>query len=125
MAISLKTIMDNLPPEHRARVEKRAAELIAEEMTLQDLRKAREFTQIRMGELLNMRQENVSRLERRADLLVSTLQSYIAAMGGELSLVVEFKDRPPVKISGLTSMFERGDCLDSAQYKDADEGNSF
>jgi hypothetical protein len=44
MTISLKTIMDNLPPEQRARVEKRAAELIAEEMTLQDLRKAREFT---------------------------------------------------------------------------------
>jgi transcriptional regulator with XRE-family HTH domain len=103
MTISLKTVMDNLPPEQRARVEQRAAELIAEEMTLQDLRKAREFTQIRMGELLNMRQENVSRLERRADLLVSTLQSYIAAMGGELSLVVEFKDRPPVKISGLIS----------------------
>ncbi|MEK0179337.1 hypothetical protein [Microcoleus anatoxicus] len=46
------------------------------------------------------------RLERRADLLVSTLQSYIAAMGGELSFVVEFKDRPPVKITGLKSMFE-------------------
>jgi Helix-turn-helix domain len=106
MTISLKTVIDNLPPEQRARVEKRAAELIAEEMTLRDLRKAREFTQIRMGELLNMRQENVSRLERRADLLVSTLQSYVAAMGGELSLVVEFKDRPPVKIAGLTSMFE-------------------
>jgi transcriptional regulator with XRE-family HTH domain len=75
-------------------------------MTLQDLRKAREFTQIRMGELLNMRQENVSRLERRADLLVSTLQSYIAAMGGELSLIVEFKDRPPVKIAGLASILE-------------------
>jgi hypothetical protein len=62
MTISLKTVMDNLSPEQRARVEKRAAELIAEEMTLQDLRKAREFTQIRMAELLNMRQENVSRL---------------------------------------------------------------
>lgn len=103
MKISFKTVMENLPPEQRAKVEQRAAELIAEEMTLQDLRRAREFTQIRMGELLNMRQENVSRLERRADLLVSTLQSYIAAMGGELSLVVEFKDRPPVKISGLIS----------------------
>ncbi|MEZ2228276.1 transcriptional regulator [Microcoleus sp.] len=106
MTISLKTVMENLPPEQRAIVEKRAAELIAEEMTLQDLRKARKFTQIRMAELLNMRQENVSRLERRADLLVSTLQSYIAAMGGELSFVVEFKDRPPVKITGLTSMLE-------------------
>jgi transcriptional regulator with XRE-family HTH domain len=107
MTISLKTVMENLPPEQRAKVEQRAAELIAEEMTLQDLRKAREFTQIRMGELLNMRQENVSRLERRADLLVSTLQSYVAAMGGELSLVVEFKDRPPVKISGLISTIEK------------------
>ena len=75
-------------------------------MTLQDLRKAREFTQIQMAELLNMRQENISRLERWADLLVSTLQSYIAAMGGELSLVVEFKDRPPVKIAGLMSMID-------------------
>jgi transcriptional regulator with XRE-family HTH domain len=86
-------------------------------MTLQDLRKAREFTQIRMAELLNMRQENVSRLERRADLLVSTLQSYIAAMGGELSLVVEFKDQPPVKIAGLISMIEQRD--------DADEEDDF
>jgi hypothetical protein len=84
MTISLNTIMENLPPEQRAIVEKRSVELMAEEMTLQDLRKARKFTQIRMAELLNMRQENVSRLERRA----------------------EFKDRPPVKITGLTSMFE-------------------
>ena len=108
MTINVNDIIASLPPDRQARIKARAAELIAEEMTLQDLRKAREFTQIRMGELLNMRQENVSRLERRADLLISTLQSYIAAMGGELSLVVEFKDRSPVKIAGLTSiLYER------------------
>jgi transcriptional regulator with XRE-family HTH domain len=112
MTISLKTVMENLPLAQREQVRKRAAELIAEEMTLQDLRKAREFTQIRMAELLNMRQENVSRLERRADLLLSTLQSYISAMGGELSLVVEFKDRPSVKISGLISTLESVDYID-------------
>ncbi|MEG4026741.1 MULTISPECIES: transcriptional regulator [unclassified Microcoleus] len=106
MTISLKTIMENLPPEQRAIVEKRSIELMAEEMTLQNSRKARKFTQICRAELLKMRQKNVSRLERRADLLVSTLQSYIAAMGGELSFVVEFKYRPPVKITGLTSIFE-------------------
>ena len=104
MTINVNDIIASLPPDRQAKIKARAAELIAEEMTLQDLRKAREFTQIRMGELLNMRQENVSRLERRADLLISTLQSYIAAMGGELSLVVEFKDRSPVKIAGLTSI---------------------
>jgi transcriptional regulator with XRE-family HTH domain len=109
MTVNINDIIASLPVDRQAKIKARAAELIAEEMTLQDLRKAREFTQIRMGELLNMRQENVSRLERRADLLVSTLQSYIAAMGGELSLVVEFKDRPPVKIAGLTSILtERG-----------------
>jgi hypothetical protein len=56
--------------------------------------------------------QNVLRLERRADLLVSTLQSYIAAMGGELSLVVEFKDRLPVKIAGLTSIIQDRDLDD-------------
>jgi transcriptional regulator with XRE-family HTH domain len=109
MTVNVNDIIASLPPDRQAKIKARAAELIAEEMTLQDLRKAREFTQIRMAELLNMRQENVSRLERRADLLVSTLQSYIAAMGGELSLVVEFKDRPPVKIAGLISTFEDRD----------------
>jgi transcriptional regulator with XRE-family HTH domain len=116
MTVNVNDIIASLPPDRQAKIKARAAELIAEEMTLQDLRKAREFTQIRMAELLNMRQENVSRLERRADLLVSTLQSYIAAMGGELSLVVEFKDRPPVKIAGLTSTIEQRD--DAAEEDD-------
>jgi hypothetical protein len=49
MTISLKTIRENLPPEQRAIVEKRSVELMAEEMTLQDLRKARKFTQSRMA----------------------------------------------------------------------------
>ena len=106
MTINVNDIIASLPLARPAKIKARAAELIAEEMTLQYLRKAREFTQIQMAELLNMRQENVSRLERRADLLVSTLQSYIATMGGELSLVVEFKDRPPVKIAGLMSMID-------------------
>jgi transcriptional regulator with XRE-family HTH domain len=109
MTMNVNDIIASLPPDRQSKVRARATELIAEEMTLQDLRKAREFTQIRIGELLNMRQENVSRLERRADLLVSILQSYIAAMGGKLSLVVEFKDRSPVKIAGLTSIFQDRD----------------
>ena len=108
MTSNINHIIASFSADRQTKIKARVTELIAEEMTLQDLRKAREFTQIRMGELLNMRQENVSRLERRADLLISTLQSYIAAMGGELSLVVEFKDRSPVKIAGLTSIFQ--DC---------------
>jgi hypothetical protein len=52
-----------------------------------------------MAALMGVEQENVSRLERRADLLLSTLSSYVAAMGGTLRLVAEFPDRRPVAIA--------------------------
>lgn len=93
---TLDDIMDR-----RARIEARAKELIAEELTLQDLRKAQKLTQERMAELLGIGQDSVSRLEKRSDLLISTLRSYVAAMGGNLRLIVEFPDRPPVDISSL------------------------
>jgi DNA-binding XRE family transcriptional regulator len=75
------------------------AELIAEELTLRDLRQAQHLTQERMAELMGVEQESVSRLERRADLLLSTLSSYVTAMGGKLRLVAEFPDRLPVAIA--------------------------
>jgi transcriptional regulator with XRE-family HTH domain len=63
------------------------------------LRQAQHLTQERMAELMGVEQENVSRLERRADLLLSTLMSYVAAMGGKLRLVAEFPNRHPVSIA--------------------------
>jgi DNA-binding XRE family transcriptional regulator len=101
MTISYKEVLQTLSPEQRQTVETRAAELIAEEMTLRDLRKARSLTQEKMAELLQIRQENVSRIEHRTDLLLSTLREYIEAMGGELDLVVKFHGRPPIKITTL------------------------
>ena len=101
MAIRVDDVLKRLPAEEREAIEARSRELIAEYLTLQDLRRARELTQERMAELLGIRQENVSRLEKRADLLLSTLSSYVAAMGGRLRLVAEFPDRPPVVLAGL------------------------
>ena len=101
MATKLSDIMAQLPPEQRAKIEARAQELILENMTLQDMRKARKLTQESMAELLGIRQDSVSRLEKRADLLLSTLRSYVKAMGGALKLVAEFPDRPSVIISAL------------------------
>ncbi|MFN7383560.1 MAG: helix-turn-helix domain-containing protein, partial [Dolichospermum sp.] len=83
------------------KIEARAQELILENMTLEDMRKARKLTQESMAELLGIRQDSVSRLEKRADLLLSTLRSYVKAMGGDLKLVAEFPDRPSVIISAL------------------------
>ena len=95
-----------LPAERRRRIEERAEALIAEEMSLRDLRKARKQTQARVARTLGINQENVSRIEQRSDLLLSTLSSYVSAMGGKLSLVAEFPDRPPVALTGIAALDE-------------------
>ena len=56
------------------------------------------------AELLGVKQENISRMERRADLLLSTMSSYIEAMGGKLKLVAEFPERSPVVIKNLSDI---------------------
>src|ERR1700735_3879683 len=96
MKVTLSDFTKDFSPEERARVAARTAELVEEELTLRDLRQARHLTQERMAELMGVEQENVSRLERRADLLLSTLSSYVAAMGGKLRLVAEFPNPRPV-----------------------------
>ena len=101
MSITLKDKMKKLSPGQRARVEARAAELIAEEMTLRELRHARKLTQVKMAKTLGVTQDSVSRLEKRSDLLLSTLRKTVEAMGGNLSLVAEFPDRAPVVLSGI------------------------
>ncbi len=104
MAKSLEEKLSKLPPARRKRVAERAAALIAEEMSLQQLRRAHRLTQKHMAEKLGIGQEGVSRLEQRSDLLLSTLRNYIQAMGGDLSLVAQFPDRQPILLSGLASL---------------------
>jgi len=96
--------MKKVGATRRRRIEARASELIAEELSLRDLRRAHELTQQRMAEFIGVGQEGVSRLEKRSDLLLSTLRSYVEAMGGRLRLVAEFPDRPPVFLGGLADM---------------------
>jgi DNA-binding transcriptional regulator YiaG len=100
---TLKERMKELKPARRKRVEARAAALIAEEMSLRDLRQALKLTQERIAEALDIGQDGVSRIEQRSDLLISTLRSYIEAMGGHLELIAEFPNRPPVVVSGLAT----------------------
>lgn len=102
--ITLEEKIALLPEDRRNRIEERAKVLIAEEMTLRDLRKARNQTQARVAKELGINQENVSRLEQRSDLLLSTLSGYVEAMGGKLSLMAEFPDRPPVAIAGIAAL---------------------
>ena len=104
MPTNVQKKIKSLSATRRKEIEARAAELIAEEMSLRDLREALTLTQKRMAETLGIGQDSVSRLERRSDLLLSTLRSYIEAMGGSLSLIAEFPNREPGSLSGLTTM---------------------
>src|SRR3990167_202977 len=106
---TLRSKLKKLPANRRKKISARAKELIAKEMTLRDLRKALELTQTDISEKLHMNQEAVSRLERRSDLLLSTLVAYIKAMGGELNLTAKFPNRPPITLSGFDDIEHRKD----------------
>lgn len=97
---------DSLSDERKKRIQDRAHKLEQEYLTLQELRKAHELTQEHMAKVLNVRQESISKLENRSDMMLSTLRGYIEAMGGELNLVVSFPDQAPIKLSGLLDLAE-------------------
>lgn len=101
MPANVNNVIRKLNPAQRRKVEASAAQLIAEEMTLRELRHARKLTQVRMAKMLGTTQDSVSRLEKRSDLLLSTLRKTIEAMGGNLSLIAEFPDRGAVVLSGF------------------------
>lgn len=104
MAKSLNDKLKTLPKSRQELIKKRANELIAEEMTLRDLRIALNKTQIDLCKALNIRQDGISRLEHRSDMLLSTLNKYISAMGGTLKITAEFPNRPPVIIQKVTDL---------------------
>ena len=99
--ISLEDYIATLPAAEQAAIAKRTEELIAEEFTLQAIRKARKLTQKTLAKKLKVDQVAISQLERRSDMLISTLQNHLAAMGGKLQLVVEFPNRPAIALAGL------------------------
>jgi len=101
MGRNLDDIYAALPPEKRAKIDARAAQLMTEYETLQELRKAMNVTQEQMARDLGVKQENISRLEKRSDMLLSTLARAIGALGGKLDLTVRFADRPPVSLTKL------------------------
>ena len=107
MALNVNDVISGLDPARRRQVEEQAAALIAEEMSLRELRKARQLTQVSVARQLGISQDGVSRLEQRSDLLLSTLRRTVEAMGGTLSLIATFPDRPPVELSGIADTGSR------------------
>ena len=113
MARTLNQVLATLPASRRARIERRASELA----TLKDLRNAVERTQEELATSLGVGQDTISRIERRSDMLLSTLRRYVEAMGGKLELVAEFPDRPRMVIDQLARTREKSPSRTQAKSK--------
>jgi len=72
---------------------------MVEEMPLNKLRNARNLTQQSLARALNVNQSEISKIENRADVYVSTLASYVEAMGGKLEIRAVFRDGATIKIN--------------------------
>lgn len=91
MAKSYSTLRAKMSPEARAKAGEQTQQLLLE-MPLQELRQARKMSQEQMAKSLHTRQSNISRIEKRADMYISTLRNVIKAMGGDLEIVARFPD---------------------------------
>jgi DNA-binding XRE family transcriptional regulator len=87
-----KELLEAMPIDSQQRVNQRVRETIAS-MPLDELRKARQMTQIKLAENLGVNQSEISKIEHRTDLYLSTLSEYVEALGGKLEIRAVFPDR--------------------------------
>jgi transcriptional regulator with XRE-family HTH domain len=91
MARKFRELREKMSPESRARVSARVAQTLRE-MPLAELRQAHSLTQTRLAEIMEVEQSEISRIEKRTDVYISTLRSYIEAMGGSLRIEATFPE---------------------------------
>jgi transcriptional regulator with XRE-family HTH domain len=104
MAIKARDFIAKLPEHEQRAIAAEAERLIFEDQTLSAIRDARRFSQDELADKLGIRQPAVSKIERKADLYVSTLRKYIEGVGGELEILVRFPDREPVRITQFSPL---------------------
>ena len=105
MGRTIDQVIAELPKERRARISKKARtmarEMIAHADSLGMVRRAISKTQNEVGQDLGLPQNAISQLEKRSDLLLSTLRRYVKALGADLDLVVRMKDGSKILLKGL------------------------
>jgi transcriptional regulator with XRE-family HTH domain len=111
MEHSLDDVIVSLPRDERARIEARDAELTQDLEGLRALRQIAGKAQADVAAALKIKQPSVSKIEKQAEMHVSTLRSYVEAVGGKLELTVRLPKRPAVRIhalgDGATDIFEK------------------
>jgi transcriptional regulator with XRE-family HTH domain len=111
MARNIDNVIAGLPKARRDRIERQAARLAGEMIehadSLGEIRKAMSKTQTEIARALGVGQVAVAQLEKRSDLLLSTLQRYVRAAGADLSLVVHTKEGGEIVLDGLGDLAGR------------------
>lgn len=105
MAKKFSELRAKMSPAAQAASEREFRKML-EEMPLQRLRSARNLTQESLASILHVKQSEISKIERRADMYVSTLASYVKAMGGTLEVRASFPDGKVVKINQFEDLAE-------------------
>lgn len=101
MGRSLNDIIASLPPEEQAAIDARYQDMKQEVEGLRELRRIAGKAQAEIASALNIKQPSVSQIERQTDMYLSTLRSYVEAVGGELELTVKLPQRPALRIHQL------------------------
>ncbi len=98
MGVSFEKALSDLPVESRKRVQKKAKKEIEYYKSLQSFRKSIGLTQEDVAVQLNLKQTNISQLESRKDMHISTLRKYVEALGGELEITIRIPDRGTIHL---------------------------
>ena len=101
--IAVDDVIASLPKERQKKIAARGNELLAKVQRRMTLGEIRKISQAKMAEALGIGQMQISRLEKRKDPRLSTMQRTIAAMGGHLTMIATFPDQEPVVL--VTSQF--------------------
>lgn len=91
MAKKFSDLRQKMSPLAQAEAQERT-QALSFNLQLQALRRRRDLTQAQVSAGMHVDQAAVSKLERRSDMYLSTLSSYVRAMGGQLRITVSFPD---------------------------------
>jgi predicted transcriptional regulator len=101
MSIPVRKVMKRLPQKRQKAIRSKAAAYIKEYESLQALRKDLGITQDTLAARQGIKQVNISNLEKRTDMHISTLKKYVEAMGCELEINIRIPDKTIVRIGNL------------------------
>jgi len=108
MGVAFEKFMERFTDEERGEIETHARTLIAEEMSLRELRQALGKTQAQLARKLKKPQATISRMERQSDMLISTLDKVVHAHGGRVRILAELPGHKPLLLTGLADLARAG-----------------